>query len=486
MTDEEHIKTERSLINLFLRHNETVEAWIESKLLAQHFDFSHRRILRAILDAYENDHKLTRKSYIDYLEKGKADSRQDILAEEILFGKIAMLETDLDDFSMLLNKILDTFLLQSTIENMKRFGNIKENKGVRTALAGLVDSLQSLSENMTQEKKGIFEDIVEYSPVFYQRLKDIRDGKIAESEHIECGIKELDYAMTIGFAPGTLTLLVADVGSYKTTLMLNIAANIWKYKGKNVLFVPLEMPRQQIFQKLVSRETGITFDKLENAKDLNKDEMIKIRNEMKSWEEMKNRFYIMEYIDRTKVSTIRREIEKNIDTFKPDLVVVDYIANLVPDLERNNRNDLEIGDMLKSLRTMGRHLGFHVLSGAQLGREALKRIRRQSSDKMMAYSEDVRGSHEYSADADFIFVLMPDPQQPGSLLHVMILKSRFGKKIFADNRMKVALDVKPEISLIKSREDILLNVDANKVISKVEEEDFSFSDDSVLNDDLFG
>ena len=85
--------------------------------------------------------------------------------------------------------------------------------------------------------------------------------------------------------------------------------------------------------------------------------------------------------------------------------------------------------MLKAVRARGLHIGFHVLSVAQLGREASKRIRKQTGDKMTTHSEDVRGSHEYSADADFMYVLMPDPQSVSSMVHLMVLKSRFGSAL---------------------------------------------------------
>ena len=41
---------------------------------------------------------------------------------------------------------------------------------------------------------------------------------------------------------------------------------------------------------------------------------------------------------------IRRMIERNLEIFKPRVVIVDYIANLTPD-KKSDRPDIEIGEM---------------------------------------------------------------------------------------------------------------------------------------------
>ena len=476
MQNEEYLKVEKEFINLLLRFKVATEDWTGSVLAIDNFDPMHHKILYAIIDSIEKDVLLTRATYIEWMGNRYSSNKQEAVAQEILFNKIYMLRSKIDDYPMLRDKVLDSYLWRSTAACIKQSGHIRDSKGIRYAIADLGDKLQSLSENARQEHKAIFENVTEYGKEIIQYIEDVRSGKIAEKEVIKCGISEIDYSMTIGFAPGTLTLFCADVGSFKSTMMLNVGLNVWKQRKKNVLFVPLEMPREQMFYKMLARETEINFDKFLDPKLLSEDEVTKYTDEIKSWDEREGSFYYMEYMDRTKVSTIRREIDKHIDIFKPDLVIVDYIANLLPDTDRNNRNDLEIGDMLKDLRHMGRHMGFAVVSGAQLGREALKRIRKQSGDKLVAYSEDIRGSHEYSADADFMFVLMPDPQQPSSLLHLIVLKSRYGKKVFQDGRAKASLEVRPEISLIKSREDVLLSVNPEEVLKKAESDDLDFDE----------
>jgi len=267
--------------------------------------------------------------------------------------------------------------------------------------------------------------------------------------------------------PGDHNFVSNNIITHNSTMMLNVALNIWKDKQENVLFVPLEMPREQVIDKMVSRETQINFEKIAKKKYLTDEEVQKIEDVNNQWVKLPSQIYFLEYMERIKVSTIRRQIEKHIDLFKPRLVVIDYIANLIPDLSRDGRNDLEIGDMLKDLRSMGRAYNFAIVSGAQIGREALKRLRKSQSDKMMAYSEDIRGSHEYSADSDNIYAQFPDPTNPTERLQFFVIKARNGKKVFRDNQTSAVLEVKPEISLIRSLDwttadtgDILKKVDS--------------------------
>jgi len=486
--EQEHIKNQGEFISLLLKHRDLVAEWINSNLIIDYFDPEFRRILRAIEDAAQNNVLLTSRAYQDYLV-AKQCPRPQLATEEVLYSRIVMCAGKFDDYPTLKSRVIDSFVWRSSNKHIKEFNDNRDNKGNNYAIAHLADQLHALLDGVQIEKQTVFEDISDYAPEFLQYILDVRSGKIKKPEVVKCHIAEIDYAMSIGFAPGTLTLFCADVGGFKSTAMLNVAANIWKKEQKNVLFIPLEMPRKYMYQKFLSRETQISFDRLNSPVSLTDEEIQKIEKEQNSWEEMDHKFFIMEHAERTKVSVIRREIEKHIDIFKPDLVVVDYIANLIPDLSRRDRNDLEIGDMLKELRHIGgKNLEFAIVSAAQLGRDALKRLRKSGNDKMMAYSEDIRGSHEYSADADFIFALLPDPQQPKSLIHLVVVKSRYGKQVFEDGRSKAALEVRPEISYIHSREDILTNVNPDDILQKTQDDSLNFDDtdgdDKVMNIDM--
>lgn len=276
--------------------------------------------------------------------------------------------------------------------------------------------------------------------------------------------------------------------THNTTMMLNVALNIWE-NGHNVLFVPLEMPRELLYWKIMSRQAQVPFDHILKPREfLTQDDWTRITETTTKIQGHNGAsFYIMEKLDgHTTVSNIQREIEKRVDVFQPRAVVVDYVGILAPDQHmKNERDDVKIGLMLKSLRASGKPMaltdkGFGIISGAQIGREALKRIRRVGVNKTSFHSEDLRGSHEYSADADNIFAQMKDPSQPNNRLLLFHLKTRYGKPIFSNGESKVSLYVQPNISLIRDLNNSWVTDSQDDILGKLEgdlEDTLNFDDD---------
>jgi len=478
----EILETERQLIYLFLHHKNLVEDWFESNLKVEHFHLEHQTILQSIRNSYDQDTLLTRKKFQKFIEKIKIPSER--IEQEQTFNKCLRSIANENDFPLFVHQISENYVLRKTSENLKRFSQEKEQKGNVPAVKELVNNLQDLITNSASKYIPIFENISDYADKFHERIEGILSGKIKEEEKLLSGIKEIDETMVTGFMRGTLTLFCADVGAFKSTILLNIALNIWK-NGHNVLFVPLEMTGEQMYTRALARESKVHSDKLYNIPTLNNDERIKLDEAKKQWLNLNSKFYILELPERTSVSSIRRQIDKHIDIFKPRLVVIDYIANLTPDTRRSDRNDLEIGDMLKDLRQMGKTLDFAVVSAAQLGREALKRIRRAgaSRDKASINSEDIRGSHEYAADSDNIYAQLINTSQPDGLLDLYVVKARQGKKIFSNNKLRATLEVNPEIGLIKTQGDYS-DIGGDQSIDEMFEADES-NEKLVNKDSLF-
>jgi replicative DNA helicase len=259
-------------------------------------------------------------------------------------------------------------------------------------------------------------------------------------------MSEIDECMVVGFKPGTLTLTVADVGGGKSTMMLNIAFNLFK-KNHNVMFLPLEMPFEEIFKKFLSRETLIDFNKLANPALLTDQDWEILKSHGDIIKKFNQKFIWADVKSRPTVSEIKRAIERKLKYFKPAVVVIDYIANIKPDAGSDNW--LAIGDILKELRAMGKEHDFAILSAAQLTRDGIKKLKNDKDMSKTPGSEDLRGSHEYSADSDNIFAQMPSLDEPNRKMLLYCIKARYGKKTFGDKNYAI-LDYYPEFSKIES------------------------------------
>ena len=456
ISNEDKIKLEKEFISILLKNRNRVNDWLNSNLTVDHFDESNQVILNAIVFAHDHNVLLTKKILTTYLEDN-GYNKKEIIAEENMLMRLQISFAKSDDFPILISRILDSYAFRKSLDSIDNFRDNIKKGGVLPALKQLGENVNRILNDSKTEAPIFYQDIVKYAEEYVGLLEKKRSGEIKDYI-IKCGIAEIDYTMPKGFSPGNLTLFCADTAHFKTDMMLNIAANIWWDSKKNVLVVPVEMPKEEWFTRFYSRQTGVFKTKLFNPhpSNLTEEEFNKLKVFYHTWKNYESKLFIMEPVTRIDVGVIRREIEKHLHEIKPELVVVDYIGILVPeDKDRKERNDIQIGNMLKELRIMGKkgatcETGFSVVSGAQIGREALKRLHKTAiGGKTSFYSEDLRGSHEYSTDADDIFAQMIDEKVPNRL-NIYKIKSRSGLTVFQGGEKRASLELIPEISMIRS------------------------------------
>jgi replicative DNA helicase len=488
------IKNEKDLIYLMLHSKHVIEQVLNSGITKDHFDEDHRPIVASIIESYDvNDVLLTRKTFREKLSHYTVP--KDKIMQELSFDKCYNSESDINDLPHLLSSIVEKHMQAAVSSALDVFKIDRTQKGILPAVKKLSETCDGLLVGTANGEKVYFQDIRDLSKKQFEYLDDVVHDRIKEVAPILTGIREIDFTMATGLERGTLTLFCADVGCFKSAMMLNIGMNVWE-QGHDVLFVPLEMHREQMWRRMMARDARV------NSRFLTTDIKGKLTTEhlgkmdviQKGWDKRKALFYMMEEPGNTTVQTIEKMIERNIDLIKPKLVVIDYVANLEAHKNRYGRNDLEIGDMLKKMRQMGKTFGFAVISGAQLGRDALKRIRKDGAnkDKPTINSEDIRGSHEYAADADNIYAQLKSTSQPNQLLDLYCVKARNGVTMFEDDSVRAVLEVFPQFGLIKSAalegeaseiDDILGDyVDATEADTTIVSKGGKFFDD---DDDVF-
>lgn len=466
------LKLEKQIIHLMLHSREATAAVAESAVRINHFNPSHQYIVEALIDAEARNAGLTSLSFGTFLESRHLPTKT-IISQKTLFNECrhAVEGVKQDDLHALLEKKRIAYVGERSVSLLHDYQANREKDAIYAAKE-LVEQMKAVLDETEQSSNITFNDIMS-DDFWTQWESELQDKRTKEVSRTICGLPEFDSVMGVGFDPETLTVICADVGGFKSTTMLNIALNIWKIHKKDVLFVGLEMPKNRLMDKIMSREARIPFDYFQNPKNVFTDEHMEkcrvVRNELKGDGDNPGKFVLLEFGERTTVNQIKRQIEKHLTHFKPCVVVIDYIANLEPeaDKRRRDRNDLEIGDMLKALMKMGKpgsvsKEGFGIVTGAQLNREALKRMKTYRGDatKYMFSSEDIQGSHQYSADATSIFCLYPDPANKNRLF-VFPVKNRYGKKIYPDGSNKAALDVRPDINLIESPTNVTWKSDAD-------------------------
>lgn len=437
-----------------------------AKVKPEYFATKYRPLAISVRTMHVKGMVLTKNAYMDFIAKGcesgeyknwidskdhKQSKNMVVLAESAMFSAIANTESaNKDDFDFYIQKIKENYVREESNKHLISYQKSSKSD-VYKASAELSEALKRLSGEADEGTAKVLDGSDFGSDEW---LKNLEHRRTAVDKRLLTGFHEIDHCINVGLKPGMLTLFVANIGGFKTTMMLNIAINMFKQYGENILFIPLEMPAEQIFHKIISRESKVDLHKIEHADKMSDGEFEKVKREVEKWKDLKNKFVMFDPINKLRVSDIRKLIETNYAWFKPKAVVIDYISLLRPEaIYEKAPSHEQIGHMCKDLRQLGRSLGFTVISAAQLSRDAIRKHRKEKEGQQTVGSEDVKGSHDFSADSDNIFAQIPMPSQPNEKLQVFCIKARYGSKTFPGGKPYAVLNLAPEVGRISSEED---------------------------------
>jgi replicative DNA helicase len=211
---------------------------------------------------------------------------------------------------------------------------------------------------------------------------------------VPTGIHDLDL-QTFGQHPGDLTLIAARPGMGKTATAVNILKNTAE-NGYGSLFLSLEMPEMQLYDRLVAIDTGINGMNIRIG-NFTKKEFGMVQ------ESISKLFELPIYIDDRGGQTfneIRKTIRRQLK-IHPEIaiVVIDHLQ-LVRGNNPQNRN-LEIGEISSGLKSLAKELRIPIIALSQLNRELERRNNPYKRPKL----SDLRDSGSLEQDADNVIFL---------------------------------------------------------------------------------
>ena len=229
----------------------------------------------------------------------------------------------------------------------------------------------------------------------YDRLSKMADPETrADYIGIPCGIGELDRMIT-GLNKSDLIILGARPGMGKTSFALNIVRNVAVNTGRTVCFFSLEMPRDQLAQRMLSSEAGIKSEKLRTG-ELDEDEWTRLAQAGDALSKADI------YFDETSSITVPEMKAKLRRMKKVDLVVIDYLGLMHSARQIDNRVQ-EISEITRNLKIMAKELKVPVIACAQLSRGT----EAKGKSHKPALS-DLRDSGSIEQDADIVLFLYRD------------------------------------------------------------------------------
>ena len=231
---------------------------------------------------------------------------------------------------------------------------------------------------------------------------------------LSTGFRALDRILGGGLMKGCLYILAARPGQGKTTLGTAVAETVAK-AGRTVLFVSLEMTRQQLAARRVAAYVGtVTATQVLTGQCVGED-LDKVTDAMTA---LSRRKILFNRRGRVNVREIQFLARKN----QADLVVIDYLGLIRHEDGKSLYEKVtETSNRLKQMTVL---LNIPVLCLAQLNREV------EGRGNQPPRLSDLRDSGAIEQDADAVLLLhrLPATEEAPIMAHLnlIIAKNRYG------------------------------------------------------------
>lgn len=238
---------------------------------------------------------------------------------------------------------------------------------------------------------------------------------------LESGFKDLD-SLIYGFQRSELIIIGARPSVGKTAFALNILTSIAKTYKLPVLFMSLEMSKEQLMYRLLSTEAEVSSMKIK-TNNMTKEELNKVDEAKKTLSSLD--IFID---DRSNISAqaIRMQLKKILlEKQKMGIVIVDYLQLMEDSNYKNGNRIFELSIITKSLKSIAKEFNVPVIAISQLSRNIETRVNKRP------LLSDLRDSGSIEQDSDLVLMLFREnyynsKKQHEDLTEIIIAKNRNG------------------------------------------------------------
>jgi replicative DNA helicase len=288
------------------------------------------------------------------------------------------------------------------------------------------DTIEETIDRAEEELFGVVGDrqrrdlrpLNELLDAYLDKIEDIRANREL-STGIRTGFEDLDELLG-GLQPSDLCIIAGRPGMGKTSWLTSVASNVAIEGGATVALFSLEMSAEQLVQRLLATETGISAHDLRLGR-IRGEELELVTRAIGKLAQAPI------YIDDTPGISpfeIRTKVRRLNSEKGVDLVVVDYLQ-LMHGGRRSENRVQEISFISRSLKGLAREVMVPIIAASQLSRAVESR-----SDKRPQLS-DLRESGSIEQDADMVIFLYREAMYNktgdwNNLAEVILAKHRHG------------------------------------------------------------
>lgn len=230
---------------------------------------------------------------------------------------------------------------------------------------------------------------------YYDRIEHLYEHR-GEPLGVPSGFVDLDRLLG-GLQKSDLVIVAGRPGMGKTSWLLSAALNAARARARVAIF-SMEMSNEQIVQRLISSETGISTQNLRLGKldDREWTLFVEATGSLSS---------VRIFLDDTPAQSpiqMRTKCRRLYSEHGLDLVIIDYLQLMNSGTGRVENRVQEISFISRQLKQLARELNVPVLAAAQLSRAV-----EQRQDKRPQLS-DLRESGSIEQDADVVMFIYRD------------------------------------------------------------------------------
>ena len=383
----QNIEAEMSVLGVaFLNKNSLVKI-CEDLYPEMFYSEANRKLFEAIKSCYDEKIPVDITTVKEQLDKKKNLS---------VIGGIEYISEVIDSVATATNidyyiKIVkDKALLRNLIETAEEIATngYEDDEDVTTFL----DDAEKKILNVVKERQtSDFIHIKDAIAIAQENLEKLSQNN-SDLTGLPTGFYDLDKA-TAGLHAGEMIIIAARPGMGKTAIALNIAVNAAKTTKKAVAIFNLEMPAEQLVNRMRSAVGQVDSHKIQTGQ-LNHEDWKRI-NEANSQLAETN----IQIVDDAGITAAEIKAKCRTLANKEEglgLVIIDYLQLVTSGGRRPESRQQEVSDISRSLKTMAMELKVPVIALAQLSRSAEKR---ENNQPMLA---DLRESGSIEQDADMV------------------------------------------------------------------------------------
>lgn len=264
------------------------------------------------------------------------------------------------------------------------------------SLQGLIEQAEARLFEVSQ--KHVKQDISSMEEILsdsFERLDELHKDK-GTIRGVPTGFKDLDEVLA-GLQRSDLFILAARPSMGKTAMVLNLAHNVAVGAEQPVLIFSLEMGKEQLVDRMLSRESGVDAWALRTG-NLTDADFEKIAHAMGTLSEAPI------YIDDTPgitVSDLRTKARREAHKRPLGLIIVDYLQLMSGGAKFAGEGSRvqEISEISRGLKAVARELNVPLIALSQLSRSV------ENRSPQIPQLADLRESGSIEQDADVVAFL---------------------------------------------------------------------------------